>query len=307
MPASLRIIEAPEPFRFAPNLAYLAAAPNECLYRIRENRLFKALYLPDGSGAEAPALLELAAHGERSLALRLRNGAGEAEESPERLEAAEAYVRDWFDLDLDLAPFYALAEADPLLRGAVEAHYGLRLIGISDLFEAVSWGIIGQQINLAFAHTLKRRLVEAYGEFIEANGERYWLFPSAERIAELSPSALQELQMTGRKSEYLIGVARLIADGQLSKQALALAETAEEAERRLTAIRGIGPWTAHYVLMRCLRLPTAFPADDVGLQNAVRLLTGMDRKPTREELRQLAAAWSGWESYATFYLWRTLY
>ena len=81
----------------------------------------------------------------------------------------------------------------------------------------------------------------------------------------------------------------------------------KEAEKMLVKIRGIGPWTANYVLMRCLRFPNAFPIADVGLHNAIKHLTGTEEKPTIEEIWKLAAPWTGWESYATFYLWRFLY
>jgi DNA-3-methyladenine glycosylase II len=66
-------------------------------------------------------------------------------------------------------------------------------------------------------------------------------------------------------------------------------------------------WTAHYVMMRCLRMPEALPAADVGLLNAIKAAGGLDRRPTAEEARELAKPWAGWEAYATFYLWRTLY
>lgn len=75
----------------------------------------------------------------------------------------------------------------------------------------------------------------------------------------------------------------------------------------LVNIRGVGPWTANYVLMRCLRIPSAFPIDDVGLHNVIRLLTGSENKPTKEEIRQFSSTWTNWESYAIFYLWRILY
>ena len=78
-----------------------------------------------------------------------------------------------------------------------------------------------------------------------------------------------------------------------------------KAEKLLVRIRGIGPWTANYVLMRCLRFPTAFPIDDVGLHNVIKLLTGSETKPTK--IKEYATTWTNWESYATFYLWRTLY
>jgi len=81
----------------------------------------------------------------------------------------------------------------------------------------------------------------------------------------------------------------------------------KKAEQQLTSIRGIGPWTANYVLMRCLRYPDAFPIADVGLRNAIKYITKADRKPTKEEILVYAKDWRGFESYATFYLWRYLY
>ncbi|WP_281272377.1 DNA-3-methyladenine glycosylase family protein [Paenibacillus sambharensis] len=183
----------------------------------------------------------------------------------------------------------------------------MHLPGIPDLFEALCWGIIGQQINLTYAHTLKRRIVEQYGRSAAAGGELYWAFPTPETIAALSVPELKELGISGRKAEYLIDTARMLAEGRLSKKLLQEAGDLKKAEAILVSIRGIGPWTANYVLMRCLKLPSAFPADDVGLHNAIKLLTGMDRKPTRQEVLKLAEPWKGWESYATLYLWRILY
>ena len=80
-----------------------------------------------------------------------------------------------------------------------------------------------------------------------------------------------------------------------------------EAEKELTKLRGIGPWTANYVSMRCFRFPEAFPMADIGLLNAVKSLKQMDRKPTNDELKALFQPFTQWEAYLTFYLWRILY
>ncbi|GIP38538.1 DNA-3-methyladenine glycosylase [Paenibacillus sp. J31TS4] len=291
-------LPVPELFSFTEALRYLNREPNECMHAIKGDRIVKALRI----GEEA-AVVEVR---EEPSALAVRFLGEAPAERWVRAEAAR-YVRDWFDLDTDLRPFYELASADPLLSQAIRAHRGLRCIGIPDLFEAVSWGILGQQITLSFAYTLKRRLVEAYGVPVEAEGQQYWLFPTVERIASLSVSELTDLRMTGKKAEYLIEVATRILDGRLSKEGLLDAGGCREAEKQLVAIRGIGPWTANYVLMRCLRMATAFPIDDVGLHNAIKFAAGMDRKPTKDELKRLAVPWAGWEAYATFYLWRLLY
>lgn len=294
-------LPVPEEFSFAENMKYLSRSSNECLLRIGDQRVYKAIPLENG---EIP-VVEISADGNDALAVRFLGGTAPSRKRDR--EEVVRYVRDWFDLDTDLRPFYELAKEDALLRGAVESFYGLRNMGIPDLFEAIAWGIIGQQINLAFAYTLKRRLVEQFGRSVDCEGERYLVFPSAGDIAALNVQDLEGVRMTLKKSEYLIGTARLIAAGELTKEGLRAAGGIKEAEKQLVGIRGIGPWTANYVLMRCLRMPDAFPVDDVGLHNAVKHVLGMDRKPARKELLAWAEGWEKWESYATFYLWRVLY
>jgi DNA-3-methyladenine glycosylase II len=98
-----------------------------------------------------------------------------------------------------------------------------------------------------------------------------------------------------------------MVEEKLTKEKLLNLSNHKDAEKMLVKIRGIGPWTANYVLMRCLRYPSAFPIDDVGLHNAIKHRLGKELKPTKEEIIKLAVNWTNWESYATFYLWRYLY
>lgn len=294
------IIPAPEPFSFAQNLNYLSRSPDECLFQIRNKRIYRAITF-----GQFTSVIEISENKDNSLKVTFQGDT--APSSNWAREETVNYVREWFDLDRDLLPFYELARTDELLKQAVSSFHGLRNIGIPDLFEAVSWGILGQQINLKYAYTLKRRLVERFGKHVTCDGEHYWIFPNAADIAALSVDDLSELRMTVKKCEYLIGAAQLIAEGKLTKKMLLTAGSVKEAEKMLVSIRGIGPWTANYVLMRCLRMPSAFPIDDVGLHNAIKQLMGHDRKPTKAEICRLSAAWMNWEAYATFYLWRFLY
>ncbi|WP_342543047.1 DNA-3-methyladenine glycosylase [Paenisporosarcina sp. FSL H8-0542] len=221
------------------------------------------------------------------------------------ITVATAYVEVWFDLSRDLRPFYTLAEEDAILSGVVSAYKGLRIVGVADLFEALCWSIMGQQISLHVAYALKQKLVTTYGESIEYKEEKYWLFPSPERIATLQVEDLRSLSFTQRKAEYVMGVAGIIATKQLTKeQFVGLSLT--EMEARLTAIRGIGKWSANYVIMRCFRHPDAFPIADVGLHNALKKVHNESQKPTLEEIERWSENWAGWRAYATFYLWRTL-
>lgn len=296
----LLILSVPKEFSFSENLKYLSRSTNECLFQIEDQKIYKAI--PIG---QVTPLIEVSAEADQDIVIRFLGETMPTEISDR--EAVERYIGEWFDLDTDLSSFYELANTDPLLHRAAQQFYGLRTIGIPDLFEAICWGILGQQINLAFAYTLKRRFVEAFGKHIECEGKQYWIFPTPETIAQLSVEDLLELRMTLKKSEYLIAVANLVVEGKLSKELLLNIGDVTKAEKILTSIRGIGPWTANYVLMRCLRFPSAFPIDDVGLHNAIKYVLGMDRKPTKAEILKLSANWLNWESYATFYLWRYLY
>jgi len=200
-----------------------------------------------------------------------------------------------------------MANGDPLLKRLAERYYGLRLIGIPDLFEALAWSVIGQQINLNFAYTLKKRLVEAFGEKVTGDGRDFCLFPSPETVAGLSPETLLKMQFSRNKTEYLVGIARRITSGELSKEIILKEGNDLNAMRaKLLEIRGVGQWTADYVLMKCFRLPSAFPIGDVGLHNALKIQLGLPQKPSLKEIEKIAAGWKDWEAYATFYLWRSL-
>lgn len=299
------LLRVSEPFSWSECLAYLGRSDVEIMHRIEGDRVYKPVELIGN-----PVLLELS-YAEASASLRISFPQGEA--APEIRDAAANYVREWFGLDDDLLPFYALAEQDPILAPVISAHSGLRLIGIPELFEALVWSITGQQISLGFAYTMKKRLVETYGEPLAdadsgtafSKDKPFFLFPKPARIAALSPDDLMPLQFSRRKAEYIIGIAQLIEQGKLDKKTLLRMETAE-ARDTLLAIRGIGAWTADYVGLKCLRHSSSFPVGDAGLQQALKRGLQLDRKPLLPEMIEASASWHGREAYATFYLWHSL-
>ncbi|MFD0769315.1 DNA-3-methyladenine glycosylase 2 [Bacillus sp. CGMCC 1.60114] len=293
------VITLPKEFDFYANLGYLAREKKECMYEIENGIITKVISI-----GEIRFLVQISVIDNKQMLVQFLNDLRPTEEW--QREEIGKVIREWFDLDNDLSPFYELAKADPLLKIPAQKFFGLRVVGIPDLFEALCWGVLGQQINLSFAYSLKKQFVEKFGEYLEWNGKKYWVFPSYERIAKVSPADLADIKMTLRKSEYIIGIAQLMAQKELSKEKL-LKMSFKEAEKNLMKIRGIGAWTANYVLMRCLRFPTAFPIDDVGLINSIKIVCNMDRKPTKDEILKLSNPWKNWESYATFYLWRVLY
>jgi DNA-3-methyladenine glycosylase II len=270
---------------------------NECLYRVHKGSIYKCHQINDET------VLFRVCEGENgTLQVEFVNT---LPKKSTRILTAK-FVWNWFDLETDLRPFYSMAENDPLLKSLVQNYFGLRIVGVEDLFEALCWAIMGQQINLTFAYTLKRRFVESFGEKITYKDQDYWLFPRPEIIADLSIDDLAKLQFTRRKSEYIIGMATLMKNGILSKQNLLHMNDFKQAEKELIKIKGIGPWTANYVLLRCLKDPSAFPIEDVGIHNAIKQQLKMAQKPSIEEIQQLSSGWGNWKAYATFYLWRSL-
>ena len=290
-------ITPPMDFNFKECLVFLGRSEHEILHQIRDGYLYKLIKI-DGE-------LVLMKIGEASNNIRVEFPFNTLTQNV--CEKAAAYLEDWFDLNQELAPFYEMANQDKVLHQIANQYRGLRIIGIPELFEALTWAILGQQINLTFAYTLKKRFIEQFGESFSFEGTTYWLFPEIEAIAQLSIEELKKLQFTTRKAEYIIGIAQLMSGGKITKEDLLHLQDNQQVKKSLMAIRGVGAWTADYVMMKCLHHTSAFPIADVGLHNALKLQLGLDRKPTLEEIEELAKNWEGHQAYATFYLWRSLY
>lgn len=248
-----------------------------------------------------PSYVRALAQGERVGKVALRaEGTGlavqvEGDLDPER---ALRSVRQAFHLDLDLAAFHRhMADADPVLHRLAMTYPGARPIGPFDLFESLAWTIIGQQITVSFAFTLKEALVRLTGQ---AYGG-YPAFPGPERVAALRYEDLQAKKYSRRKAEYVIDTARAVAEGRLDLEAIARLEF-EEAVAKLVALRGVGRWTAECLLMDAGHLD-AFPAGDIGIRNAVQRFYGLDHQPTEEEVRQIGRSWAPYSALACFYLW----
>ena len=263
----------------------------QMVYRLEDDRL--KLWLPAEVG---DGFLTLAPQSDTALGLELHHNG--SMQPPQ----VEAFLGEWWDLTRDLEPFYQRFRTDPLLQASLRQNHGARIVGFPDLFEALVIGILGQQVNVAFAYTLKQRLTKAYGRAGEWEGATWWRFPRPADLVDVEVATLREMQISQRKAEYLRGVAQAMAQGTLSKASLVQRPFTEQ-QATLTALRGIGPWTAQYVCLKCLHQVRAFPAGDAGLQNNVKRLLHMDRKPSVAELQELAQAWAGWEAYATWFLW----
>lgn len=212
-------------------------------------------------------------------------------------DAIEVRLRRLFDLDADIQAIDAHLAADPLLAASVRERPGLRAPGAWDGFELVVRALLGQQVSVQAARTFAGRLAAAHGIRLntEDGGGRPWLvFPAAETVGRAD---LSMIGLTAARSAALSGIARAVAtdDGLLSPY-----PSLDDAIRRLTALPGVGPWTAQYIAMRALKEADAFPASDLGLLRAV---TRDGRRPTAAALLAIAEAWRPWRAYAAFRLW----
>ncbi|WP_349665687.1 DNA-3-methyladenine glycosylase family protein [Rossellomorea marisflavi] len=259
-------LNLPHPFSFEECLRFLARSDQEVLHEVGEGEVVKLLKVEGEL-----VLCRVTSTGE-ALNVAFLN----TSPSTRARELVADYMVEWFDLEQDLSGFIEMAGRDPVLKPFAERYEGMRILCIPDLFEALVWAILGQQINLTFAYTLKKRFVERYGESVTYDGSTHWLFPSWERVATLSIDELRELQFTRRKAEYVLDLAKAMERGELSKEAL-LQLDASAIRESLLAIRGVGAWTAEYVRMKCFHDRSAFPVADVGLHLALKEALGLER------------------------------
>ncbi|MEJ7645069.1 MAG: DNA-3-methyladenine glycosylase 2 [Chryseolinea sp.] len=288
-------IPVPKEFNFDLCLTFLLRSPREVLHRINGSNVRKLIRID-----EQEILFELQP-GDNCLEVSVLKGKVNA---PQRAGLVQ-FITEWFDLATDLKPFYALAAKDKLLKGLASKFYGYRIIGQPDLFESLVWAVLGQQINVQFAYTLKQRFVEQFGSKLLFEGIDYYLFPKPETVALLNDEHLLPLQFSRQKSKYTVLIAEAFATNALSKSSLESLPF-EEAKEKLMKIKGVGNWTANYALMKTFRYRDAFPLEDVGVHNAIRILKKMDRKPTLDEVKTIFKKYKGWEAYATLYLWKSL-
>ncbi|HVO26680.1 MAG TPA: AlkA N-terminal domain-containing protein [Candidatus Margulisiibacteriota bacterium] len=204
-------------------------------------------------------------------------------------------VRRLFDLDADPLRISEQLYQSPQLTPLIEALPGVRVPGAWDPFELAVRAILGQQVTVRGATTLAGRLVHLFGTPIDHDGDGMThLFPHPETLADAD---LRRIGLPRARAATIRTLAATVARGGLAFDA---SSDVEDMVTRLCAIDGMGPWTAHYIAMRGLGQPDAFPSTDLGLRRA--LGNGQAPVPAAAVAR-LAEAWRPWRAYAAMYLW----
>lgn len=296
MPQHIISIPLPSLFSFDECLWFLDRNYDECLHTINDNEVRKALVI------NGKKFLISVKEADSYLSVSILDGPTD----DQSIFLVKQYVTDWFDLTNPLDDFYQRLAANETLAYMATDFKGLRLMGIEDMFEAICWCIIGQQINLTFAYKLKRRLVERFGDAVSFEGKNYHLFPHYSVLAEASFDELKEMQYSTQKANYIISTAKAFANGEISKEMIRQLPELSAKQKALTNLKGIGIWTANYVLMKTLKEFTCIPYGDIGLLNSLANHQIISDRKDLDTINRFFEDFKGWESYLTFYLWRSL-
>jgi AraC family transcriptional regulator of adaptative response / DNA-3-methyladenine glycosylase II len=283
--AEVFMLQLPPLYRAKEILAYHARDPQSVSEKSEGNRIWKALHTQDG-----PAVLEISIEAPQAW-IRVHAQTKLGRDSMAALHAASLKI---------LALTNDVTQFETRHAEFVKPRRGLRMPLLPTGFDALCWGIIGQQINVKFASSLRRDMVELAGEKIG----HMRAHPTPEQVANLDLSELASRRYSRSKARYLIDAAQAVAAGTLPIEKLGEG-SAIEAERALTAQRGIGTWTARYVLMRG-GFADAAPVGDSALATALQRLHTLPERPDADQTARLMSRFAPHRSLATMHLWTYL-
>jgi DNA-3-methyladenine glycosylase II len=209
-------------------------------------------------------------------------------------------LQSMLGLRIDPEPFLKACRNDAMLGALTRRQGPLRIVQSATMFEALSWAVIGQQINLNFAIALRRTLIMQAGR---RHSSGLWCTPEARDVARLQREELTSRKFSGAKADTVLRLARLIDDGELL---LEPGDAPEHLAERLLAIKGIGPWTVNYALLRGAGHADCSLHGDVAIRAAFQALQGAPVKPDMAHTETLLARYAPHRSMAAAHLWASL-
>lgn len=217
--------------------------------------------------------------------------------SERRVETLREVAEGVLFAGLDLRPFCGLAEKHKKLGPIVKQLWGLKPIRTVSLFEMAVIAITEQQISLAAAYRIRSRVIERFGDQIDS----LWAFPTAVVLARASLKELQACGLSVRKSEYISDFSRKVADGSFDLNALkGMAD--DEVRATIIRLRGFGPWSANYILVRGLGRTDCVPADDLGVRTVVGKYLGDGSRMPPAQVEKTLKPFVPYRGLAAFYL-----
>ena len=216
-------------------------------------------------------------------------------------ESARALLERMLGVHKDLKPFYRLATRDPRLQSLVDEFRGLKPPQFPTVFEAVANGIACQQLSLLVGILLLSRLAHEVGVISANSQDAAHAFPDPTDFFEVKAQSLKSLGFSANKSQALIDVSSAIRDQRLNLESLVKLDN-QVALERLVKLKGVGRWTAEYVLLRGLGRLDIFPGDDVGARKKLAHFLGKKQPLDYDGVRRAVAGWQPYVGLVYFHL-----
>lgn len=295
------VLPLPGDFRPADSLTFFRRDPQEIAERVTAHGLHKAL-LWRGQ----PACLSVDFRGAQAHVRLARDGVCPEPGNGAEENALRHMVRRMLGLDQDLDGFMAGFGQHPELASLLAQQRGLRVPATATPFEALAWAITGQQISVAVAVALRRKLIQAGGQ-VHSSG--LFCHPDAASLTSLSFAELREMGFSTAKAQALLSLAEQVAAGELPLDEWAQQLDAERVElirSRLLAIKGIGPWTVNYALLRGFGWLDGSLHGDVAVRRSLQNLLGKTEKPDEKFTQHWLTQFSPWRALVAAHLWASL-
>ncbi len=221
-------------------------------------------------------------------------------EETEGLEQDAVWLLRWLlSLDDDLGEFYGVAKNDTCFVPVIRELHGYHQVKFGSPFEAATWAIVSQRNRLSTARTLYQSFLEAVGHRIHLDGHDYWAFPDPQEVAPLEEAALPLALHDFRRAEYILDVARALAS--VKPDFLQCAPDGE-VEGWLLGIRGIGPWSARFILLRSMGRYQGLPENERELTRSASLVYGTGLTLTPQDVETISNKYGRWRGYWAHYL-----
>lgn len=283
------LIPLPPGYRVGDVLAFHRRDTQTVAERVENSEIAKGL-IWEGR----PACLRIAL-GDGMARVRLAVDGGEADAA-----AVERMARRMLGLTQDIARFESDFADHPEIGAVIARRKGLRVPATATPFEAITWAITGQQISVSAATSIRRRLIQAVD--VRHSGG-LWCYPDAREIVRITEDGLRPLGFSATKARTIHALAEAVIGGGLPLDAWAVAPDAEEIRARLREVRGIGPWTVSYALLRGFGCLDGSLHGDVAVRRNLQVLLGRADKLTEAETEAWLAPFSPWRAMIAAHLW----
>jgi DNA-3-methyladenine glycosylase II len=221
--------------------------------------------------------------------------------SAREVKALKRLLRTMFAASFDFNKFYSFAEKERLMSIVSTRLRGLRPVSPPTVFEALVIAITEQQISLDAAVAIRSRLIEKYGEIVEFEGRSFYAFPTPAVLAKAKLNQMMTVGLSRNKALYITELSKKVARKELDLEGLRKMDD-KAAIAELTKIKGVGPWTAEYTLIRGMGRVNSLPADDLGIQRAISQAYFKGKRIGSNEVRRVLSKFSPFSGIAAFYL-----